>query len=207
MKKILNIVLLVIVGVTLIGCSATPTKRAFKEGWRDSAITSKVKWRLGRDKLVRAHNINVDTWRGVVTLNGRTTSEEEKSKAEQIASGVKSVKGVRNYIDIVGLDSVPQKVVKENVPFSKPKGKFARTEDITLPAVNAAPAPLKEEIVQETGTEHKPATMHTTKKGNSVSREIDKVLSSSDEPTAPAENDVTTQAHQELQELKTKKGR
>lgn len=196
MKKMLSFVLLAIVGMALIACSATPTRRAFKEGWRDNAITSKVKWNLGRDKLVKAHNINVDTWRGVVTLNGRSTSEEEKAKAEQVASGVKNVKSVRNYIDVVGADSVPQKVVRENVPFSKPKGKFARTEDITLPVVSTVPKTGQAGAAQSKGVTE-----------SELKEEGVQALSSSDEPTAPAENDVTSQAAQELQELKAKKGK
>lgn len=174
---------LVLCFTLLAACSATPTRRAFKEGWRDSNITSKVKWRLTRDKAVKARDLNVDTWRGVVTLSGRVTSEEEKAQAQQIASNVKNVKEIRNYIDVVGIESVPQKVVKENVPFQKPAGKYEKPQEIALPTVKSA---------GETATE-------------SAAKSSPPAVEEKELAVAPATDDVTSQAEQELKELKEKK--
>ncbi|MBI2093076.1 MAG: BON domain-containing protein [Deltaproteobacteria bacterium] len=180
----------------IAGCSATPMRRAFKEGWRDANITSKVKWKLTSDKLVKAHNLDVDTWRGVVTITGRATSEEEKAKAGTLAQSVKKVKEVRNLIDVVGADSVPQKVVRENIPFSKPAGKFAKPEEIALPTIdtNKKPATIGETEL----TEENKALATVTE--DPVEQSSDAAVSST-----PVDKDVTLQAEQELKELKAKK--
>jgi hyperosmotically inducible protein len=61
----------------------------------DAGITAKVKSALAADEMVKARNIDVDTVRGVVTLNGTVGSAAEKERAMQIArntSGVSQVK-------------------------------------------------------------------------------------------------------------------
>src|SRR3989338_6080667 len=195
--KILKIAMVLVMVTIIAGCSATPTRRAFKEGWRDAAVTSRVKWKLGRDKAVQAHNINVDTWRGVVTLTGRATSDGEKTRAEQVAVGVKNVKQVRNFLDVAGAGSVPTRGVKKNVPFSKPAGKFAKTTDITVPALDAG----KTGTASVAAAAAAPKISETDIKDNDgVSKQIGKELATVDEdavtekvaPTAAPTNDVTS---------------
>lgn len=66
----------------------------------DSWITTKVKSQMVADKEVKAHNINVDTSQGVVTLTGTAESWEESNKAAQIARDIKGVKSVENDIRV-----------------------------------------------------------------------------------------------------------
>jgi hypothetical protein len=210
--------------LVIAGCSATPTRRAFKEGWRDANITSTVKWKLGRDKLVKAHNLDVDTWRGVVTITGRTASEEEKAKAGTIARNVKKVKEVRNLIDVAGVDSVPQKVVRENIPFSKPAGKFAKPQEIALPTIDTnkksaatsnvavSKEPAKTEDISETELTEEVVTKEEENLSDSINKDLATAAEESVEKGTTAEGgsvdkDVTLQAEQELKELKAKKKR
>lgn len=66
----------------------------------DSWITTKVKSQMVADKEVKAHNINVDTNQGVVTLTGTAESWEESNKAAQIARDIKGVRSVENDIQV-----------------------------------------------------------------------------------------------------------
>ena len=101
MTRLIKITLLVVIAISLVACSATPTRRSFKEGWKDSVVSTKVKYKLTTDKLVKKRNIDVDTWRGVVTMTGRVTSMEEKERAEQLAWQAAGVRGVENYLNLV----------------------------------------------------------------------------------------------------------
>ncbi len=191
MKKI---IILFTLTVFIAGCSATPTRRSFKENWRDTTVTSKVKWRMARDKDVQAHNIDVDTWRGVVTLTGRAASEGEKSKAEEIAKNTKNVKEVRNYLDVVG-------GAKENIAFSKPAGKYAEPSKIALPAAAPELATVVEKDITppaKAATETRERTKQAPRetRQNGVSYQIGKEM---------AKDDITLQAERELKELKTEK--
>ena len=68
---------------------------------RDAATTSKVKTALIRDYLVKARNINVDTFNDEVTLKGHVETEEQKSRASELAWSVKNVKAVVNHLAVI----------------------------------------------------------------------------------------------------------
>jgi osmotically-inducible protein OsmY len=92
---------LVLTGVLLLGlagCANTGEKSGMYMD--DSVITSKVKTGMATDKGVKAHNINVNTSRGVVTLTGTAATMQESDKAAQIARAVSGVKGVENDIRV-----------------------------------------------------------------------------------------------------------
>jgi osmotically-inducible protein OsmY len=68
----------------------------------DAAINSKVKLALAADEMVKAHHINVDTVRGVVTLNGTVNSAAEKAQAIKVARSVSGVVDVRDNLKTSG---------------------------------------------------------------------------------------------------------
>ena len=69
---------------------------------KDAAITSKIKAKLAAEKLASAVHIKVDTdKKGIVTLSGKATSEEEANKAVSIARSVEGVASVENNIQVV----------------------------------------------------------------------------------------------------------
>ena len=82
----------------LAGCANTGEKSGVYVD--DSVITSKVKTDMTTDQEVKAHNINVITSRGVVTLTGTTATKHESEKAAQIARNVSGVKSVQNDIRV-----------------------------------------------------------------------------------------------------------
>jgi hyperosmotically inducible protein len=66
----------------------------------DATITTRVKTSFINDPVVGALRIDVDTFKGVVTLSGRVKSKEEETKAIAIARGVKGVSDVRSTLQI-----------------------------------------------------------------------------------------------------------
>ena len=68
----------------------------------DATLTAKVKAALGNDELVKARNIDVDTMRGVVTLNGTVNSAAEKERALSLARNVEGVSNVRDNLRTAG---------------------------------------------------------------------------------------------------------
>ncbi len=82
------------------GCSGTSTRESTGEYIDNSAITAKVKAALAKDEVVKARQVNVDSFRGVVQLSGFVDNATEKERAGQIAAGVQGVKEVRNNITV-----------------------------------------------------------------------------------------------------------
>jgi hyperosmotically inducible periplasmic protein len=68
----------------------------------DATINGKVKALLAADDLVKARNIDTDTVRGVVTLNGTVSSAAEKAKAIELARGVHGVVEVKDNLKTAG---------------------------------------------------------------------------------------------------------
>jgi osmotically-inducible protein OsmY len=66
----------------------------------DTAITASVKTDLLKDPDLSVLKIDVDTKDGVVTLNGLAGDEAARKRAEKMASSVKGVKEVRNFLVI-----------------------------------------------------------------------------------------------------------
>ena len=68
----------------------------------DAVINSKVKAVLAADDLVKARNINADTVRGVVTLNGTVNSAAEKAQAIRLTRNVEGVLDVKDNLRMPG---------------------------------------------------------------------------------------------------------
>jgi hyperosmotically inducible periplasmic protein len=77
----------------------TGVKEAGEVG-SDAAITAQIKWKLAKDKLVQAADIDVDTKDRRVTLTGTVASKEEAQRALQIAKSVEDVAAVDSNLTI-----------------------------------------------------------------------------------------------------------
>ena len=64
----------------------------------DTAITASIKTDFFKDPDLRVLKIDVDTKVGVVTLNGLASDEAARLRAGKMASAVKGVKEVRNFL-------------------------------------------------------------------------------------------------------------
>ena len=85
----------------MTGCawlSGETSTRSPQQTTSDAAITAKVKTLLTADDLVKARRIDVDTARGVVTLNGTVSSAAEKNQAIKLARSVSGVVDVKDNL-------------------------------------------------------------------------------------------------------------
>lgn len=64
----------------------------------DATITAKVKSKFVADDQLKAHEINVDTKDGVVTLRGSVQDPASKDHATQVAREVEGVTSVDNQL-------------------------------------------------------------------------------------------------------------
>ena len=87
-------------GITIVsaGCAVGRGQETAGAYIDDAAITTAVKAKFVDDKTVSATAISVETLNGTVQLSGFAKSTAEKSRAGEIASGVKNVRSVRNDI-------------------------------------------------------------------------------------------------------------
>lgn len=96
MKKLLISVLLL---AALAGC-ASVTGRTVGEIVDDSAITSAINLEIIKSPELKYLKINVDSFRGYVTLTGVVPSKNAELKLLEIARGVRGVKGVKSNLMI-----------------------------------------------------------------------------------------------------------
>lgn len=115
MKTICAFLVLTIVLATSTGCFWVAVGGAGAAGYaigkderssgtvaRDAGITAKVKTRFVADEKIKAFDINVDTYDGVVTLNGHVETKALEERAIKIASGVERLKSVESKLQIMG---------------------------------------------------------------------------------------------------------
>ena len=67
----------------------------------DTTTTTRVKTALLNDKAVGGLAIDVDTFKGVVTLSGRVKSQNEKTQAVALARRVEGVTEVKDALQII----------------------------------------------------------------------------------------------------------
>jgi hyperosmotically inducible periplasmic protein len=92
----------------LAGCASDKTAasgpsstRSAGEFTSDAALTAKVKTAIANDAgLGSAANINVNSYRGVVQLNGFVSSADQIQRAANAARGVEGVSRVDNNLQV-----------------------------------------------------------------------------------------------------------
>ncbi len=82
------------------GCAATATKESTGEYVDDATITTKVKAAFVKDELVKAIDVKVETFKGVVQLSGFVNTSAEKAQAGYLAAGISGVTNVKNNITV-----------------------------------------------------------------------------------------------------------
>lgn len=82
------------------GYYAVKDKRSSAEKSGDAAITSAINRKYVNDALVSAFDINIATYRGVVTLNGTVRTQAAASRAVELARSTGNVKRVVSHIGV-----------------------------------------------------------------------------------------------------------
>src|SRR5512138_105406 len=85
--------------VALGGCQSMTGKTA-GQTMSDASISTAVQAKLTSDRLSNFTRINVDTKRGVVSLNGEVQNQEQRLRAERLAHQVDGVVKVNNNLQV-----------------------------------------------------------------------------------------------------------
>lgn len=91
----------------MFACSSTHEKRSIGEIIDDAVVTNKLKTKLMKDKGVKASQIDVDTWKGVVSLKGTVDSQSQIDRAIEIAERQAGVREVKSYL-VIGESDRPK---------------------------------------------------------------------------------------------------
>lgn len=67
----------------------------------DGVITSSINAKYLQDSTIKTFDINVDTYRGNVTLSGNVVSRSVEARAVQLARSVKGVRSVTSKLHII----------------------------------------------------------------------------------------------------------
>ena len=98
--KRISTAVLALAMVSIMGCVATPAEVRAGDYLSDSWITTKVKAALVNDPVVKATEVNVETFKGEVQLSGFVSSQNATARAVTVAQGIEGVKSVKNDMRI-----------------------------------------------------------------------------------------------------------
>ena len=95
-------------GASAMAAEGTPKYDAGKTGSPgeyvdDAVITTKVKTALLKDESVKATEVNVETYKGIVQLTGFVKSQANIDKAVMLAKAVVGVISVQNNMVVKGM--------------------------------------------------------------------------------------------------------
>ena len=90
---------LVMIVALVSGCQSMTGSTA-GQNVDDSTITASVKTKLASEKLSTLTRVEVDTIRGVVSLNGMAETAEQRARVESLTRQVDGVKGVNNNLQV-----------------------------------------------------------------------------------------------------------
>ena len=94
--RIVSSLLAALMLTTVVGCASTEKRESVGESVDDSAITTKVKAAFAIDPTLKATEINVETFKGVVQLSGFVAQASDIPAATNVARGINGVKSVKN---------------------------------------------------------------------------------------------------------------
>ena len=105
-----------LVGGVAAGYYVGKDKRDINTIAQDATTTSTIKsWYLG-DKDVKAFNINVNTYQGVVTLYGTVDTKEAEMSAMKIAAKAKGVTKVISKLTVINDAPIPATFAPTQAP-------------------------------------------------------------------------------------------
>jgi osmotically-inducible protein OsmY len=98
MTKRLGVLFFAAFMMALAGCASTATQESAGEYVSDAVVTTRVKAAIVNDPVLKATEINVETYKGMVQLSGFVKDAKSIPKATEVARAVNGVKSVRNDI-------------------------------------------------------------------------------------------------------------
>jgi hyperosmotically inducible protein len=118
---------IVVAGLAMAACASTRTTKSAGEQVDDTVTTAAVKSALIADPTTKAYQIDVETFKGTVQLNGFVDSAESKSRATEVAKKQKGVVAVRNNLNVKSAvaGNSAERVVDDSAITSKVKTALA----------------------------------------------------------------------------------
>jgi len=89
-------VVAIVLALSTLACGKT-----VGEAIDDTTITTRVKTAMLNDPTVGGLRVDVDTFKGVVTLSGRVKSPAERDQAVALARGVDGVTEVKDALQVI----------------------------------------------------------------------------------------------------------
>ena len=132
----------------MAACTATRTQKTAGEQIDDSVLTGKVKAALVDDSATKAHQIDVETFRGTVQLNGFVDSADAKAAATRVANSVEGVQRVDNNLAIQDSKRSAGEVIDDSVVTAKVKAALIADPNVKAHEVNVE---TREGVVQLSG--------------------------------------------------------
>jgi osmotically-inducible protein OsmY len=128
-KHILNSILTITAAAAIVGCSTgTSNNRSTGQYIDDKSTAQRVRNNLGKDSVVKATRIHVESFRGNVHLTGFVDYAVQKQTAEEIARNTEGVEFVKD--DIIVKSDLPNQQINGNREVTEPSG--ARREGARL---------------------------------------------------------------------------
>jgi hyperosmotically inducible periplasmic protein len=146
-KGFVNAVMIV-VSLAAVACASTRTTKSAGEQMDDSVTTGRVKAALIADPVTKAHQIDVETFKGTVQLNGFVDTSASKERASEVAKNTKGVTAVRNNLSVKTSPREGSDMVDDGVITSKVKAALAGDPRTKAHQVNVE---VREGVVQLSG--------------------------------------------------------
>jgi osmotically-inducible protein OsmY len=90
-----------VLAIVLIAPLAAACGKTVGETVDDTTITTRVKTAMLNDPTVGGMRVDVDTFKGVVTLSGRVKSQAEKDQAIALARKIDGVVEVKDALQVI----------------------------------------------------------------------------------------------------------
>src|SRR6187399_1385676 len=116
---------MLVVTMAMVACASTRTQKSAGEQVDDSVTTGLVKSALIADPVTKAHQIDVEVFKGTVQLNGFVDSAESKQRATEVAKKTDGVKAVQNNLTVDTKDRSSGEVVNDAEITTKVKSALA----------------------------------------------------------------------------------
>ena len=91
----------VVVGIVLAATLTGACGKTIGETIDDATVTARVKTALINAPNVGALAIDVDTFKGVVTLSGRVKTNDEATRAVDVARQISGVREVKSALQVI----------------------------------------------------------------------------------------------------------
>jgi len=114
-----------VMSLAMIACASTRTQKSAGEQVDDTVTTASVKSALIADPVTKAHQIDVEVFKGTVQLNGFVDTAASKERATEVARKQKGVTAVRNNLTVKTTDRSGDQVADDSAITAKVKTALA----------------------------------------------------------------------------------